>query len=44
MELEADLYLVFTGWGPSCTASMYLEELLDWHRIAGERREQEPQK
>ncbi|NRD34589.1 GpE family phage tail protein [Shewanella sp. ZOR0012] len=39
MELEADLFLTFQGWGPADTAPMYLDELIHWHRIASERRE-----
>lgn len=43
MECEADLFLTFNGWGPSDTASMYLEELIHWHNIASDRREQSEQ-
>lgn len=32
--------MVFTGWSPSDTAGMSLDELMDWHRIAVERHEQ----
>ncbi|MBM5036714.1 MULTISPECIES: GpE family phage tail protein [Vibrio harveyi group] len=39
MEVEADLYLIFTGWDALSTASMSLAELMDWHRIAIKRYE-----
>lgn len=39
MELEADLFLTFQGWGPRDTAAMFLDELIHWHKIADERRE-----
>jgi len=37
MELEADLYLIFTGWDALTTANMSLVELMRWHKIAIER-------
>ncbi|MCG6410510.1 hypothetical protein [Vibrio fluvialis] len=37
MEVEADLFLVFTGFNASTTAVMSLGELMGWHRIAIER-------
>lgn len=40
MQVEADLFLVFTGWGPSDTGVMSLDELMQWHSIALKRREQ----
>lgn len=39
MEVEADIYLVFTGFNASTTAAMPLGELMGWHRIAIERHE-----
>ncbi|MBE3958894.1 GpE family phage tail protein [Vibrio alginolyticus] len=39
MEVEADLYLIFTGWDALSTANMSLAELMDWHRIAIKRYE-----
>ena len=39
MEVEADLYLIFTGWDALSTANMSLAELMDWHRIALKRYE-----
>ncbi|TKF76655.1 MULTISPECIES: GpE family phage tail protein [Vibrio] len=39
MEVEADIFLVFTGFNASTTAVMPLGELMDWHRIAIERHE-----
>ncbi|QIZ02635.1 putative tail protein [Aeromonas phage AhyVDH1] len=34
MELEADIYTVFTGWGPKDTADMDFDELHSWHQVA----------
>ncbi|WP_229652646.1 GpE family phage tail protein, partial [Vibrio parahaemolyticus] len=39
MEAEADIFLVFTGFNPSATASMSLAELMRWHEIALQRHE-----
>ncbi|WP_106427224.1 GpE family phage tail protein [Enterovibrio norvegicus] len=39
MEVEADLFLVFTGWDALTTAAMSLSELMHWHRIAIKRHE-----
>jgi hypothetical protein len=39
MEAEADIFLVFTGFNPSATASMTLSELMRWHEIALQRHE-----
>ncbi|WP_239974271.1 GpE family phage tail protein [Photobacterium damselae] len=39
MEIEADLYLIFTGWDALSTAEMTLSELMGWHRIAFKRYE-----
>ncbi|UTZ44632.1 GpE family phage tail protein [Vibrio campbellii] len=44
MEVEADLYLIFTGWDALSTASMSLAELMDWHRIAIKRYEKPTKK
>lgn len=40
MQVEADLYLTFQGWGPHSTENMELDELMRWHQIAIERREE----
>ncbi|MCF1458081.1 MAG: GpE family phage tail protein [Shewanella sp.] len=37
--MEADLFLVFTGWDASTTQSMMLPELMRWHGIAIKRHE-----
>ncbi|AWH14535.1 hypothetical protein [Aeromonas phage 13AhydR10PP] len=37
MEMEADIFLVFTGWSPSNTEGMSFDELHHWHKIAIER-------
>lgn len=37
MEIEADLFLVFTGWDATTSAGMTLGELMQWHKIAIER-------
>lgn len=39
MEVEADLFLIFTGWDARTTESMPLAELMRWHAIALDRRE-----
>ncbi|NAX31990.1 GpE family phage tail protein [Vibrio sp. V37_P2S8PM304] len=39
MEVEADIFLVFTGFNPSATANMSLNELMKWHAIALKRHE-----
>ncbi|MGL5285898.1 MAG: GpE family phage tail protein [Aeromonas sp.] len=40
MEIEADLYLIFTGWDARTTAEMSIEELTQWHEVALRRRNQ----
>jgi hypothetical protein len=40
MEVEADLFLVFTGWDAKTTESMTLGELMRWHSIAIKRHNQ----
>jgi hypothetical protein len=40
MEVEADLYLVFTGWDASTTENMSIAELMRWHTIAMKRHSQ----
>ncbi|EIU5460388.1 TPA: GpE family phage tail protein [Pseudomonas aeruginosa] len=40
MEVEADLFLVFTGWDALTTERMKLDELMRWHAIALARYEQ----
>lgn len=37
MEVEADIFLVFTGFNASVTENMCLDELMRWHKIAIER-------
>lgn len=37
MEVEADIFLVFTGFNASVTATMSLSELMGWHKIAWQR-------
>jgi len=39
MAVEADLYLVFTGWDALTTERMSLDLLMRYHRIAIERYE-----
>ncbi|WP_081302351.1 GpE family phage tail protein [Aliivibrio fischeri] len=39
MEVEADIFLVFTGFNVSSTTSMSLTELMRWHNIAIQRHE-----
>lgn len=39
MEVEADIYLVFTGFNAATTAPMSLTELMQWHSIALKRHE-----
>lgn len=39
MEAEADIFLVFTGFNASTTATMTLAELMRWHDIALKRHE-----
>jgi hypothetical protein len=34
MSIEADLFLMFTGWSPKDTEAMSLDELMGWHAIA----------
>jgi len=36
-EVEANLFVVFTGWTPDTTAGMSLEVLMRWHELAIER-------
>ena len=43
MEMEADIFLVFTGFNASTTASMSLSELIRWHQVALKRHEQAQQ-
>ncbi len=43
MEAEADIFLVFTGFNVSCTSSMTLSELMNWHEIALQRHEKAQQ-
>ncbi|ELC9583460.1 GpE family phage tail protein [Vibrio parahaemolyticus] len=44
MEVEADLFLVFTGWDAKTTADMSLSELMQWHKIAIERHKKAQEK
>jgi hypothetical protein len=37
MEIEADLFLVFTGWDALTTEKMPLDQLMRWHEIALDR-------
>ncbi|WP_372830508.1 GpE family phage tail protein [Pontibacterium sp.] len=37
--MEADIFLVFTGWDAATTASMTVPELMRWHAIALRRHE-----
>ncbi|MGL4506660.1 MAG: GpE family phage tail protein [Aeromonas sobria] len=37
MEIEADVFMVFTGWSPANTEGMTFEELDHWHQIAVKR-------
>ncbi|MGL4355664.1 MAG: GpE family phage tail protein [Aeromonas popoffii] len=32
--MEADIYMVFTGWSPKDTGEMELEEIHHWHQTA----------
>ncbi|MGL4755180.1 MAG: GpE family phage tail protein [Aeromonadaceae bacterium] len=40
MEVEADIFTVFTGWDPSSTVNMDFDELDSWHRVAIRRHEE----
>ena len=40
MEVEADIYLVFTGFNAATTSPMSLAELMRWHAIAIKRHQQ----
>lgn len=40
MEVEADCFMVFTGWSPRDTADMDLEELCNWHQVAIKRHQE----
>ncbi|ANZ52215.1 putative tail protein [Aeromonas phage Ahp2] len=34
MEMEADIFMVFTGWSPKDTAEMSFDDLHHWHQLA----------
>ena len=40
MEVEADIFLVFTGFNAATTAPMSVAELMRWHTIAIKRHNQ----
>ncbi|MGL5215825.1 MAG: GpE family phage tail protein [Aeromonas hydrophila] len=39
MEIEADIFMVFTGWSPANTEGMTFDELMSWHKVAIKRHE-----
>ncbi|WP_082212389.1 GpE family phage tail protein [Endozoicomonas montiporae] len=43
MEVEADIFIIFTGWNPDNTGNMSIPELMRWHSIALKRHEKAQQ-